>query len=257
MPDVLVKILNLKKYYKSKKETVKALDGVTLDIHQGEIIGLLGVNGAGKTTLSSILATLHPPTDGDIIWNDKSIYKNINEFRKTIGFCPQKPNLNFSLTVEQNLFFSGSYYGLSKDESLDRGEHLIKQYNLEKYRSFNPGDLSGGYQQRVLIARSLMHSPKLLVMDEPTVGLDPHIRHQMWENIRDLKTQGVTVILTTHYLDEAEILSDRICILDKGKIKLIDTPENLKSIYQKSKLEDIFIQLMHEESEETFNVTEK
>lgn len=112
-----------------------------------------------------------------------------------------------------------------------------------------PEVLSGGYKQRVVIARSLMHNPKLVILDEPTVGLDPHIRHQLWESIRELKNEGVTVILTTHYLDEAEILSDRICILDKGIIKLIDTPENLKSIHQQSKLEDVFIKLMHEETE--------
>jgi len=127
-------------------------------------------------------------------------------------------------------------------------EHLTTIV-LQKYLDSKPDVLSGGYKQRVLIARALMHNPKLIILDEPTVGLDPHIRHQLWENINTLKKEGVTVLLTTHYLDEAEVLSDRICILDKGKIKLIDTPENLKNIHQMGKLEDIFIKLMKEETD--------
>ena len=247
MENILLKVKNLKKYYHEKKKTTKALDDVSLDIYKGEILGLLGVNGAGKTTLSSILTTLHPPTGGDVLWNDESIYKDVNEYRKTIGFCPQKPNLIFDLSVKQNLLFAGQYFGMSKDASQKRMRGLAEKYGLNKYLDSKPNSLSGGYKQRVTIARSLMHNPRLVVFDEPTVGLDPHIRHYLWEEIRNLKKDGVTIILTTHYLDEAEILSDRICILDKGKVKLIDTPENLSSIYQKSRLEDIFLQLTKEE----------
>jgi len=243
----LIKIKNLKKYFYDKNKTVKALDGISLDIHESEILGLLGVNGAGKTTLSSILATLHPPTDGEVLFGDQSIYKDINSFRKKIGFCPQKPNLINHSTVKQNLIFAGRYFGLEESEIKTRVDELVEQFDLSKYADSKPFVLSGGYKQRVLLTRSIIHKPKLVILDEPTVGLDPHIRHQLWENIRDLKSQGITVILTTHYLDEAETLSDRICILDKGKIRLIDTPENLKSVYQKSKLEDVFIQLMKEE----------
>ena len=250
MLETLLEIKHLKKYYHQKTSTIKALDDVSLTIFKGEVIGLLGVNGAGKTTLSSIIATLHPPTEGDILLNDQSIYKNINEYRHIVGFCPQTPNLVDDLTVEQNLVFAGRYYGQSKKEAQKHADELIKAYTLEKYRKSTPRILSGGYKQRVLIARSLMHSPQLIVLDEPTVGLDPHIRHQLWENIRNLKKAGVTVILTTHYIDEAEILSDRICILDNGKIKLIDTPENLKTVYQQSTLEDVFLKLMHEETGE-------
>ncbi|MBD3273021.1 ATP-binding cassette domain-containing protein [Candidatus Dependentiae bacterium] len=250
MNKILLQIKKLKKYYKKNKLITRALDGISLDIYAGEILGLLGVNGAGKTTLSSLLATLHPATSGEILFNGKSIYKNICKYREHIGYCPQKPNLNFNLTVEQNIKFAGSYFGLSKKEIESKTNKLIEEYQLDKYRESNPGDLSGGYKQRVLLARSLIHDPKLIILDEPTVGLDPHIRHQLWETIRNLKKKGVTVILTTHYLDEAEILSDRICLLDKGKIKLIDTPKNLTSAYQKSRLEDVFLQLMHEEAKE-------
>lgn len=247
--NILIKIIDLKKYYVEKHKATKALDGISLDIYKGEIIGLLGANGAGKTTLSSILATLHPATDGQILFNGNSIYKDINNYRRKIGYCPQKPNLFNDLTIKQNLYFAGKFFDLSEEEINKKINYFSIKYQLEDYLNSKPDVLSGGYKQRVLIARSLMHNPKLLILDEPTVGLDPHIRHQLWETIRELKKEGVTVILTTHYLDEAEILSDRICILDKGKIKLIDTPTNLNSIYQKSRLEDVFLQLMHEETE--------
>ena len=249
MSNILISIKDVKKYFKTAKKVIKALDGVTFDIFDGEIIGLLGVNGAGKTTLSSILATLHPVTEGDVIFNGNSIYKDINRFRRFIGYCPQKTNLINDLTVEQNLMFAGRYYGLSEEQARKRFADLVEKYGLQEYIDATPDTLSGGYNHRVLLARSLMHDPKLVILDEPTVGLDPHIRHQLWENIRQLKKDGVSVLLTTHYLDEAEMLSDRIVVLDAGKIKLIDTPENLKSIYQKSRLEDVFLQLMHEETE--------
>ena len=249
MNNILIKIIDLKKYYVEKHKTTKALNGISIDIYKGEIIGLLGANGAGKTTLSAILATLHPSTDGQILFNDKSIYKDINNYRRKIGYCPQKPNLFNDLTVKQNLYFAGKFFDLPEEEINKKINDFAKKYELQDYLDSKPDVLSGGYKQRVLIARSLMHNPRLLILDEPTVGLDPHIRRQLWETIRDLKKEGVTVILTTHYLDEAEILSDRICILDKGKIKLIDTPANLNSVYQKSRLEDVFLQLMHEETE--------
>lgn len=248
MKKVLIQIRHLKKYYDIGRNIIKALDDISLDIYEQEIVGLLGANGAGKTTLSSILATLHPPTSGDVLHNEQSIYNDINEYRCIIGFCPQKPNLNKDLTVEQILLFAGRYYAMSESLIKERMEELIDRYQLGAYRKLKPDVLSGGYVHRVLIARALMHEPKLLILDEPTVGLDPHIRHTLWENIRNLKNHGISVLLTTHYLDEADVLSDRVCILDKGKIKLIDTPENLKIAHQKSSLEDVFIKLMEEEA---------
>ena len=191
---------------------------------------------------------LHYTEPGDILFDGKSIYKDINTFRRIIGFCPQKPNLIKDLTVQQNLEMAGRYFGMTKCQACERMEELVAKYDLEKYRNSKMDELSGGYNHRVLIARSMVHKPKLLILDEPTVGLDPHIRKQLWETIKDLKKAGVTVVLTTHYLDEAEVLSDRICILDSGKIKLIDTPENMMKVYKKSNLEDVFLQLMNEET---------
>lgn len=240
MHNILLKIKNIKKKYATKE----ALKGVSLSIYKGEILGLLGVNGAGKTTLSSIIATLHPPTEGDIEFNGKSIYTDIKAYRFSIGYCPQKPNLNPMLTLEENLRFSGSYYQMTNEQIDTRLAQLIKQFHLEEYLHQKASVLSGGYKQRFMIARALMHNPSLVILDEPTVGLDPHIRRQLWNQIKELKKSGVTVILTTHYLDEAEQLSDRVCVLDNGLVKLIDTPDKLKADFKMHNLEDVFIALM-------------
>lgn len=240
MNTVLLQINNIKKNYPTKQ----ALGGVSLDIYKGEILGLLGVNGAGKTTLSSIIATLHPPTQGDILCEGKSIYEDVAAYRYRIGFCPQQSNLNPELTLEENLRFSGNYYGMTPQQIEDRLIQLTQQFDLVPYLHQKASVLSGGYRQRFMIARALMHGPELVILDEPTVGLDPHIRRQLWQQIKELKQSGVTVILTTHYLDEAEQLSDRVCFLDAGLIRLVDTPENLKADFKMNSLEDVFIALM-------------
>lgn len=248
MLNTILSVRIVSKQYGKHPHYVKALKSISLDIHQGEIISLLGVNGAGKTTLSSLIATLYPPTSGEILWNNKPIHTNILEYRSIIGYCPQKPNLNNSLTVEQNLRLAGSYYDMNPQEIENAYQYVVKTYELAGYLDRLPATLSGGYRQRVMIARALMHNPKIVVLDEPTVGLDPHIRRQLWDSIKSLKAKGVTVILTTHYLDEAETLSDRICMLDKGEILLIDTPSNLKQAHSKANLEEVFLALMKEEA---------
>lgn len=247
------KILECKgitKQYAIDNKPFKALDDVSLAINEGEIIGLLGPNGAGKTTLSSIIATLHPPTLGDVLFYGESIYKNLINYRTILGFCPQKPNFEKLLTVEENLRFAGRYFGLQESLIDERVNYLIKLFNLEKYARSKPDILSGGYKQRLLIARALVHNPQLLLLDEPTVGMDPHIRRQLWDIISQLKKENITVLITTHYLDEAEILSDKVCILDKGKIKYFDTPQNLKSLHNKTNLEDVFLHLIEDENNE-------
>jgi len=247
MNSVLLSIKNVKKKYGAKE----ALKGVSLDIFKGEIFGLLGVNGAGKTTLSSIIATLHPATEGDIEFEGKSIYKNLASYRLDLGFCPQRPNLNPQLTLEQNLRLSGEYYQLSVQEINERFDKLVHQFELTPYLQQKASVLSGGYKQRFMIARALMHNPKLVILDEPTVGLDPHIRRQLWSKIKELKNDGITVILTTHYLDEAEQLADRVCVLDQGAIRLIDTPDKLKADFKMQNLEDVFIALMQDPSDKS------
>lgn len=243
----LLEIKQVTKLYKTVNGDHIALNNVSLSIEKGEIIGLLGVNGAGKSTLSGILATLHPVTYGDIIYKGSSIYNNIPEFRLKLGYCPQSPNLHPMLSLEDNLILAGKLYGLKDTEIKTRIKQLVKQFGLEQYLNQKAEVLSGGYKQRFMIARSLIHMPEFLILDEPTVGLDPHIRRNLWDLIKSLKQDGITVLLTTHYLDEAEKLSDRVCFLDKGHIKLIDTPSNLITNFNQDNLEDVFLQVIKNE----------
>ncbi len=245
-PKNLLEVKGVTKTFNDGVQEIRALKGVSIDIHEGEVLGLLGVNGAGKTTLASIISTLNPPTSGDILKNGKSIYDDVVSYRRMIGFCPQKPNIDMMLTIEENLEFAGRYFCMSPDDIKKQTAYLLKRFGLDKYAKSKAYILSGGYKQRFLIARTLMHSPKLVLFDEPTVGLDPHVRRDIWEVIKGLKADGVTVILTTHYLDEAEQLSDRVCLLDKGVIRLVDTPENLKKAHSQSNLEEVFIKLIKE-----------
>ena len=243
MNNLLLELKNVSKKYGSRH----VLKDINLKIFEGEILSLLGVNGAGKTTLSSIIASLHPLSSGEILIDGKSIYKDVVSYRKMIGFCPQKPNFAADLTLKEHLMLAGRYFLMPITQIKSRVKHLLKQFELEQYASSSPSILSGGYKQRLLLARSIIHNPKLVILDEPTVALDPHIRHQLWDFIKKLKSEGVTILLTTHYLDEAEVLSDRICVLDKGLIRLIDTPSNLLASYKQSNLEDVFLELMKEE----------
>ncbi|NGX64014.1 MAG: Doxorubicin resistance ATP-binding protein DrrA [Candidatus Anoxychlamydiales bacterium] len=249
MQDTLLRIDNISKIYTSEKEKVEALKGISLDIKKQEILGLLGVNGAGKTTLSAIIATLLKPTSGDIFYNDTSIYKDIISFRRVLGFCPQVQNLDLDLNVNENLIFAGRYYSLSKKQIKNRLEELLEKFDLTRYAKFSLNSLSGGYKQRFMIARTLMHDPKLIIMDEPTVGLDPQLRRLLWKYILDMKKEGKTIILTTHYLDEADILSDRICVIDGGKMKALEKPSELKKVWKSESLEDVFLELIKEKEE--------
>lgn len=245
-----LEIQHLCKEYYGDTRITRALDDLNFSIYQGEILSLLGVNGAGKTTLSSILATVHPPTSGDIVFRGTSIYDTLVTYRKNLGFCPQKINLDMELNVHDNLYFSCRYFLMTKQESLERAAELLEKFNLEKYAHFRVHELSGGYQRRLLIARALVHRPTILILDEPTVGLDPHIRRNLWEIIQELKSQNITVILTTHYLEEAELLSDRICLLSQGKIVFIGSSKDLKAAHQKETLEEVFLAFSQEPEEE-------
>lgn len=239
----ILSIRNVSKTYKTDHRIVHALENVSLDINPGEIFGLLGVNGAGKTTLSSIIATLHPATSGDVLYNGVSIYKNLMAYRKALGFCPQKQNLDTFLNVKDNLIFAGRYFLLPEAEIQKRAHDLMELLELTRYADFEIDQLSGGTKQRVLIARALMHNPQIVLLDEPTVGLDPDIRRKLWHIIKELKQKGITIILTTHYLDEAEQLSDRVCILNKGKVQLIESVKELKARHKMASLEEIFLEL--------------
>lgn len=243
MAEPLIEIRNVSKIYTGQATITHALDNVSMTINAGEVFGLLGVNGAGKTTLSSILATLHPPTSGDVTFKGVSIYNDLYRYRRALGFCPQHQNLDPFLNVRDNLLFAGRYFLMPEDTIVARAQMLMEQLDITRFAAHMVNELSGGNKQRVLIARALMHNPEIVILDEPTVGLDPDIRRKLWNQIKNLKQSGVTVVLTTHYLDEAEELSDRICILNKGKILITETMENLKNRHARASLEDIFIDI--------------
>lgn len=246
MKNEFLELKNISKWYGKSR----VLNNVSFELKPGEVVSLLGVNGAGKTTLSSIMTTLKPATSGDILFQGKSIYNDIPEFRKYIGYCPQKSNLNPLLSLRDNLVFAGRYYGMSEDDIQKRLEELNKSLGIFEYIDAFPRQLSGGWRQRFLIARALMHRPKIVLLDEPTVALDPSVRYQLWKYIEQIASEGVTVLLTTHYIDEAEYLSDRVILLDKGEVKLIDTPENLMKEFKKERLEDVFVYLTKEMQQE-------
>lgn len=239
----IIEVKNIVKTYQDKKNSICALDGVSLTIKRGEIFGLLGVNGAGKTTLSSILAALHPATSGTVLFENKSIYDHLTHYKRSIGFCPQQQNLDEFLTVEENLLFAGRYFLIPEHEVQQRTKELLHEFQLTQHADAQTESLSGGNKQRLLIARALIHKPKIIILDEPTVGLDPDIRRKLWLHIKKLKENGVTIILTTHYLDEAEFLSDRICILEKGKIIALESLDAIKKAHNMDSLENIFITL--------------
>jgi len=247
MVRTFLEVKNLAKSYFANKKTFDALRGVSLTVEQGEVVALLGANGAGKTTLSSIVATLHPPTSGDITWRGRSIYSDLMSYRRIVGYCPQRPNLHPALSLRDSLLFAARFYGLGQKEAEHSLAEVTEHLALDTFLEARPAVLSGGWKQRFMLARALMHRPELLILDEPTVGLDPHIRRQLWDLIVKLKAGGLTVILTTHYLDEAEMLADRVVILEQGQVRLIDKPQNLKAEFASKTLEEVFLKLMNEE----------
>jgi ABC-2 type transport system ATP-binding protein len=190
---------------------------------------LLGPNGAGKTTTISICTTRSLPTSGRVIIAGCDIVAEPAVARRQIGVVPQFNTLDRSLTAFENLFFHCRYFGMSDSSSKARAQELLTQFRLADRAKAFPSDLSGGLAQRLLVARAIAHHPAVLFLDEPSAGLDPQSRLAMWESIRGLKEQGITVLMTTHYMEEAEALCDRVAIIDHGKILVEDTPERLKN----------------------------
>jgi len=244
---LLLQVQDLSKTFIGNKGLeIHALKNINLDIYEGEILALLGPNGAGKTTLASILITLLERSSGNILFRGKSVFESLSEYRSVVGFCPQLSNLYQGLTINDNIFYAGKLYGMSDEDASKRTKELLARYKLEKYKDQFVHSLSGGYKQRASIARSLVHSPKFVLFDEPTVGLDPKIRRELWSEILALKKDGVSIILTTHYLDEAEFLADRVCLISGGEMKFVGTLDILKKESNLDSLEEILCQLEEE-----------
>jgi len=224
---VIVEIEGLSKIYEGKQRVV-AVDGIDLGVRPGEIFGLLGPNGAGKTTTISICTTRALPTAGSVRINGIDVVKNAAVARTSIGVVPQYNTLDRACTIFENIHFHCLYFGLSSAEATERTNQLLAQFHLTERAKAYPAQLSGGLAQRVQIARAIAHRPKVLFLDEPSAGLDPQSRIAMWEAVTGLRTEGITVVLTTHYMEEADELCDRVAIIDHGKILVEDTPAALK-----------------------------
>jgi ABC-2 type transport system ATP-binding protein len=221
-------VSGLRKVYEGKQEVV-AVDGIALGVQAGEIYGLLGPNGAGKTTTISICTTRVLPTAGAVRIAGVDVVKEPALARRNIGVVPQYNTLDRACTVAENIVFHCLYFGFSRVDARARTAQLLDQFHLSERAEAKPQQLSGGLAQRVQIARAIAHHPKVLFLDEPSAGLDPQSRIAMWDAVRGLRDEGITVVLTTHYMEEADELCDRVAIIDHGKILVEDTPAALKN----------------------------
>nr|WP_221405203.1 ABC transporter ATP-binding protein [Soonwooa buanensis] len=220
----------------------KAVDSISFDVEQGEIFGFLGANGAGKTTAMRILCGLSFPTSGSATVAGFDVYKQQESIKKNIGYMSQKFSLYDNLTILENIEFYGGVYGVSKPEIKTRSSQLISTLGLENEAKKLVGELPLGWKQKLAFSVAIFHNPKIVFLDEPTGGVDPVTRRQFWDMIYDASAKGITVFVTTHYMDEAEYCN-RISVMVDGRIEALDTPTNLKNKFNTDTMDDVFFQL--------------
>jgi lipooligosaccharide transport system ATP-binding protein len=219
-------IIKTTSLFKKFKDLV-AVNDVNLEIEEGECFGLLGPNGAGKTSLIRMITAVSPVTQGDIRVDGRDLRKYPREVKAILGVIPQVDNLDEDLTVIQNLHTFARYYAIPRDVARQRSDEILKAMQLEEKRTSKIDELSGGMKRRLLIGRGLINAPKIIILDEPSIGLDPQARHMVWQRLRELKKQGITQLLCTQNMEEAARLCDRVAIINQGKIMDIDTPDAL------------------------------
>lgn len=219
-----------------------ANDQLTFEVYRGEIFGFLGANGAGKTTAIRILCGLSTPTSGVMKVAGFDIYKQTELIKKNIGYMSQKFSLYEDLTINENIRFYGGIYGIPSDERKKRSKEMLDRLELTPYADRKIGDLPLGWKQKLAFSIAILHQPEIVFLDEPTGGVDPVTRRQFWNLIYEAIERGITVFVTTHYMDEAEYC-DRVCIMDAGKIAVLDTPEALKKQFNASNMDEVFVKI--------------
>jgi ABC-2 type transport system ATP-binding protein len=224
--DEIIRTDDLTKQYDGMD--VPAVDKLNLKVHRGEIFGLLGPNGAGKTTTAGILTTRVVPTSGSAFISGIDVKKHPALVKQLSGIVSQQNTLDRQLNVWENLYYHGRLFGVNAKDSRKRSDELLERFSLSRWTKASVYALSGGMAQRLMVARAIFHYPAVLFMDEPTAGLDPQSRLALWDLLTELNTAGQTVMLTTHYMEEADQLCDRVAIMDHGKVLALDTPANLK-----------------------------
>jgi ABC-2 type transport system ATP-binding protein len=242
--DGVVPALRVEKLRKTYSNGLLALDGISLEIQAGRFFGLLGPNGAGKTTLINSVVSLARPDSGRVEVFGWDAHREFREARRMIGVSPQEMNLDKFLTVEEVLLYHAGYYGVEKRKARERTEELLERFGLVGKRKDRVNTLSGGMKRRVMFARALIHDPEILFLDEPTAGVDIELRYSLWEYIRELNRGGLTILLTTHYLEEAEELCEEIALINDGKIAAQDTSAGLKARYGARSVEEVYLKVM-------------
>jgi lipooligosaccharide transport system ATP-binding protein len=221
---------------------LRAVDGVDFAIREGECFGFLGPNGAGKTTVLRIISCFMPPTRGSVTVFGADVARQSSEIKARLGVMPQDVNLDPDLSVIENLIVYGRYFDIGKKDTLRLARALLEFVELQDKATAKIDQLSGGMKHRLLLARSLVNDPEILILDEPTTGLDPHSRRTVWDKLDHLKSQNTTLLLTTHYMEEAERLCDRVAIMDSGRIVTIDSPSHLMALHG-GNLEGVYLKL--------------
>ena len=230
MENLGIEIVNLHKKY----DDVHAVQGIDLSIKKGEFYGLLGPNGAGKSTTINSITSLVKPTSGNIKILGKDIVSDFRYARSQVGIASQELSNDWFFPLEDLLYYQAGFYGITRKNAKQRIEYILEKLGLYEHRKKKMRMLSGGMKRRLQIAKALVHDPQILILDEPTAGVDVELRHDLWKYLKELHVEGKTILLTTHYIDEAELLCERVGIIDKGKLIVEDTVENLKSMVNKS-----------------------
>jgi len=239
-----IQLQGLTKSFRTPHGVVEAVKGIDVDIARGETVALLGPNGAGKSTLIHCTTGLAQPTGGAIQVFGHDATGNYGDARQAVGLAPQEPNLDWFLTVAETLDYHAGYFGMPKAARRERTDELLETFSLTEKRDERTRTLSGGMKRRLILARAMMHRPRLLILDEPTAGVDVELRLELWHYVQRINQEGTTILLTTHYLEEAEQLCDRIAFINEGQIVGEGTSAELAARYGAASLEDAYLALV-------------